>query len=94
MSHSIPANQRTDPEALTGSLPAGPEAVADALLDAVDETGATISTDTVGVASGRTGETAAGRNTDSARGASSGDTSGSGPLPGATTGGRGAVAED
>jgi hypothetical protein len=85
----------TAPEsAVFGALPAGSKAVGDAMRDAPDESGATISTDTVGVATGRTGGSAAGSGTESARGATSGDTAGGGPAPGATTAGRGAVAED
>jgi len=95
MSEKTHSTQDPGPEsALAGDLPAGSERLAQALQDAPDETGATISTDTVGVATGRTGGGTAGQNTDSARGATSGDTSGEGTPPGETSAGRGAVAED
>ena len=89
-----PAGDAAPGNPVAGELPAGSEALEQALLEATDETGATITTDTVGVASGRTGGTAPGAGTDSARGATSGDTAGGGAAPGATTAGRGAVAED
>jgi hypothetical protein len=76
-----------------GEVPAGSEGIAEALHESVDETGATATVDTVGVAAGRTAEIAAGRGTPTVRGALSGDTSGPGPAPKATIAGRGNVAK-
>jgi hypothetical protein len=78
--------------AVPDEVPAGSDRIAEALQESVDETGATATVDTVGVATGRTDEVPAGRGTPSVRGALSGDTSGPGPAPPPTIAGRGNVA--